>query len=437
MVFGPLGRLWQGTYVLVFVAAVLETMPGVGILVPGQLVVIAAGAAASLGEVRLLDLMAVAAAGALAGDLLAYELGRWGGKNVLMRLGGRLGLRETHLAKAEHAFGNNAGFTMVLGRFNPLTRSVVPFAAGSMHFDRLRFLLFAIPSAVVWAVPSVLLGYAFGESYRTVAAVAGRTLAVALIVVVVLYGTYRLIRALHERITKTEAAWLTLALVGTAMFLVAAEDVVFERGLQAYDDDLAAFATAHFGGAVPFFVAISELGGVLVVAPVVGVVIIVLLRHGQRNEAFRLGALYFATEVLVWSFKAFFERPRPAGALVGAAGYAFPSGHVAVAALFACVAGWFAVKGLRSHLVATAALLAAFLWTVVVGLSRIALGVHYFTDVVGGAGIGFAVGGFGVAAPALLQRFRETGLGQLETSSETAPHLPTPHLPRRLRRRRR
>lgn len=432
-----LERLWRGTYGLVFAATVLETLPGIGILIPGQLVVIAAGAAASLGEVRLLDLMVVAMAGALAGDLLAYELGRWGGKGFLMRLGGRLGLKEAHLTKAEHAFANNAGFTMILGRFNPLTRSVVPFAAGGMHFDRVRFILLAVPSAIVWAVPSVLLGYAFGESYRTVGALVGRTLAIVLIFAVILYGTYRLMRALHERVTPHEAAWLTIALTGTALFLLAAEDIVFQRGLQRFDDDVAAFATARFGGAVPVFVAISELGGVLVVAPVVAIVIIVLLRHGQKNEAFRLGALYFVLEALVGFFKLFFERARPIGSLVGAHGYAFPSGHTAVAALFACIAGWFAVKGLRSHLAATLALLVALGWTVVVGLSRITLGVHYFTDVVGGAGLGLAVGGFGVAAPALLQRFRETGLGRLETRSETAPHLPTPHMPKRLRRRRR
>lgn len=437
MVFGPLGRLAVGTYVLVYVAAVLETVPGIGILVPGQLVVITAGAAASLGQVRLLDLMIVAAVGALSGDLLGYELGRWGGKGFLMRIGGRVGLKESHLVKAEHAFANNAAFTMVLGRFNPLTRSVVPFTAGSMHFDRVRFFLFAVPSAIVWAVPSVLVGYVFGESYRTVGAFAGRTLAVLLIAAVILYGSYRLIRALHERITPQEAVWLTLALVGTALFLVSAEDVVFERGLQDYDDDLAAFASSYLDRGLPFFVAISELGGVLVVAPVVAIVILFLIRHAQYNEAFRLGTLYLATEVLVWGFKAFFARPRPVGAVIEATGYGFPSGHTAVAALFSCLAAWFVVKGLRSHLAATLALLGAVLWTAVVGFSRIALGVHYFTDIVGGAGIGLAVGGFGVAAPALLQRFREVELQRLETQSEAAPHLPTPHLPERLRRRRR
>lgn len=430
-------RLWQGTYALVFAATVLETLPGIGILVPGQLVVIAAGAAASLGEVRLLDLVVVAVFGAIAGDLLGYEIGRWGGKGLLMRVGGRVGLKEEHLTKAEHAFHNNAGFTMVLGRFNPLTRSVVPFAAGSMHYDRARFMLLTVPSAIVWAVPSVLVGYAFGESYRTVGALAGRFLAVALVAALVLYGSYRAIRALHERITKLEAAWLTLALVGTALFLVAAEDIVFQRGLVNYDDEVAAFATRYFGAAQPFFVAVSELGGVLVTGPIVAVVIVILLQHGQRNEAFRLGALYVAVEALVWFFKGFFERARPDGAVIEASGYAFPSGHTAVAALFACVVAWFALKGLKSHLAATVVLVTALLWTVVSGLSRISLGVHYFTDVVGGAGLGFAVGGFGVAAPSLLQRFRETSIGQLETRSETAPHIPTPHLPKRLRRRRR
>ncbi|MBJ7456693.1 MAG: phosphatase PAP2 family protein [Thermoleophilia bacterium] len=111
-------------------------------------------------------------------------------------------------------------------------------------------------------------------------------------------------------------------------------------------------------------------------------------RGGPGWLTFLIGA-YAGTQILFWSMKLVVDRPRPPLSIqlttVGSASY--PSGHTAIATAVAaalCVAATRARRPLvrRSLLPLLVAL------PLVVGLSRIALGVHWFSDVVGGALLG-------------------------------------------------
>lgn len=111
-------------------------------------------------------------------------------------------------------------------------------------------------------------------------------------------------------------------------------------------------------------------------------------RGGPRWLAFLLGS-YLGTEILFWALKAATDRPRPPLSLrlatVGSPSY--PSGHTAIATAVAASLLVAATRTARPRLrrPAVAGLVAL---PVVVGVSRIALGVHWLTDVVGGALLG-------------------------------------------------
>lgn len=131
---------------------------------------------------------------------------------------------------------------------------------------------------------------------------------------------------------------------------------------------------------------VTELGGGSV-ATVVGVATaaLALVRRRWGLAAFAVSAS-IGTQLLVQGAKDLVGRPRPglAGQVVSAGGASFPSGHAAQA-----LAVWFAVAIVsvsiwRSRPIAWIAFGFAGVVAFVVGLSRIALGVHWTTDVLGG-----------------------------------------------------
>ena len=83
--------------------------------------------------------------------------------------------------------------------------------------------------------------------------------------------------------------------------------------------------------------------------------------------------------------------PRPSGGLVDVAGFSYPSGHASHSIVYVWIAVTAAIRlrpGMRRG---TALIVAAFLLAVLIGLSRVYLGVHYLSDVSGGWAFGVAV----------------------------------------------
>lgn len=142
-------------------------------------------------------------------------------------------------------------------------------------------------------------------------------------------------------------------------------------------------------GLTALFGALTYAGSVYVVGPIVLVLGVLLWRRDERAEVGALLTAFGVGEALVYALKAFFQRARPSLRLAAAHGYSFPSGHsftalVVYGLLIALL--WKRSIG-RGWKVTGTVLLSALI--VLVGFSRIYLGVHYFTDVVGGFLLGF------------------------------------------------
>ena len=156
---------------------------------------------------------------------------------------------------------------------------------------------------------------------------------------------------------------------------------------------------------------VTDLGSFAVLAPVVLVTAVLLLVRRGSVEA----ALLLLSFVLVWlavdAAKDVFGRPRPGEPLVFAPKTSFPSGHAAQSTTYVALAVLLA-RGLPGLAPRAALLAAGVALAGAVGLSRIYLRVHYWSDVAAGWGLGFAIFAAGAVVALVVVRRGGRELGE-------------------------
>jgi membrane protein DedA with SNARE-associated domain len=145
-------------------AIMLETSVLVGLVVPGDTVVIvAATAVASPLEGVLLAVAVVV--GALIGESIGFWLGRYLGPKIRhSALGRRIG--EANWERSERYLRRRGGPAIFISRFLPVLHSLVPLTVGMSGYPYRRFLAWTVPACVIWASLYVSVGAAAAGTYR-------------------------------------------------------------------------------------------------------------------------------------------------------------------------------------------------------------------------------------------------------------------------------
>jgi len=181
-------RLGPWGFAIIFVIVVLECQPGLGFFMPAESLVVTAGFFASLGHFEIIPLIALVGAGAILGDTIAFELGEKLGRGWLLHHGGRLGVREKHVARVDDYFVRHGGKSVFFGHFLHVFRALMPFLAGAGNMPYRRFVVYNTPGCILWAAIFCLLGYFFGESIPWLERWIGRTgLIVAGVIALILF----------------------------------------------------------------------------------------------------------------------------------------------------------------------------------------------------------------------------------------------------------
>jgi membrane-associated protein len=157
----------RGGYALVPAAMLLESGLLLGVVVPGDVILAMAGVYVARGELSYPFVVCLAVLGTTAGEIVGYWLGRRFGRSIIDRLPFSDRLRPKVDAAAD-ALRRNSGKAIVLGRFATGAGGTLPFAAGVAEIPFGRFLLFAIPTILVWASALVLLGSIVGDHVETI-----------------------------------------------------------------------------------------------------------------------------------------------------------------------------------------------------------------------------------------------------------------------------
>ena len=153
------GSPWAYALILA-VAAVDAFLP----VVPSEATVVTAGVFAAVGDLSLALVIAAAAGGALTGDTASYAGGRL--------LSGRIGpwlertpARQRRTERARRLLDRRGAFVVLGARFVPGGRTAVTLTAGAIRFRFLRFGVYAVVAAGLWATYAGLVGYLGGRAF--------------------------------------------------------------------------------------------------------------------------------------------------------------------------------------------------------------------------------------------------------------------------------
>ena len=427
------GQIGHWGYLVIFIIVALECQVVLGLVMPGESFVLASGLLAEQGLLDMGVLIFVISSAAIVGDSIGYELGRHLGRGWLLRHGGRFGLGQEQLDRVDGFFVRHGGKVVFSSHFLHLLRALMPFLAGARRMRYLKFLLFNAVGCIVWAAVFVSIGYLAGESWHVAAkwiGDAGEIIGGFLLLVLALGWLWRWLGrheadvkrrwqavAEHPRVVVLRRRFApqlefflarlsphgylglhltigVLLLIGASwLFGGIAQDVVAGDPLTVIDKNVAEWFHEH---RTPGLTTTMQLvTGLASATWVTGITIVIALVLWWRRYWFRLLALVLVLPGgmgLNLLMKIVFHRHRPsfAESFLIFHGYSFPSGHTMAATLLYGVLAAFAVIAHKAWRRQVGAVLGAFVMVLLVGFSRVYLGAHYLSDVLGAPSAGFA-----------------------------------------------
>lgn len=422
-------------YWLAFFAAFLESAFLVGLFIPGSTILLFLGIYATGGHLDWGVLLFFVIIGAVLGDNLNYWLGRcYGHKWIENGIGF---LASEHFKKSQQFFLTHGGKSVFLGRFIPSIKELVPFIAGTMEMPQRKFMLWSILGAIGWGIQWLGAGFLFAHSLKLAhvwISRAGVILILLLIIFIIFWFLKRwIIRHGHpvitfflslgrsikaaiinnpdviklsakhprffdfvgKRLDKNYFFGLPTSLLVFSFFYVLilfagiVEDFLTTDPVVAFDHHVSQLLNVLRTPIVnEFFYWVTELGTVGIILPLL--VLTTLVFWLLRIPLLSLPLL--VSSLGAFSFtqlgKLAFQRARPEEALLLEHTYSFPSGHATIAvALYGFIT--YLLIRYRSEWKSRVNLF--FLGgavIVLIGLSRIMLGVHYISDIWAGYLVG-------------------------------------------------
>ena len=396
----------HGGYTFLFLISIIEAIPIIGATVPGHTAVIVSGFLARIGIFNLWIVIILASLGAIIGDMIGFHLGKKYGMSLIDRFKSRFFISEKHIEKTRSLLNKHTGKALIIGRFNPLTRPLMPFIVGASHASIKTFWLYNIIGGILWASSSVMIGYIFGSGYNVAARYIGKGVVVAVLATILIIWGYRFVNMRFHIFRRYELFALTINVLSFWALAKTMEDAWAVQSFMAQFDiwvnQFMANLTANvmpIAGMIAGFISIVGSTKVVIVATtIIGITFI--LRKKWRSATiiiFSVGSTGFIVEIM----KTFFERARPENALRIFTDYSFPSGHAALAAAFFIAIAYLFAPKIHSWVKRELLIVACVIAITAIGISRLVLNVHWVSDVVAGWSLGI----FCATAVILLVRY--------------------------------
>ena len=218
-------------YYVVFFSGLLECIPVVGFLIPGQTIIMIAGFFAKRKAFDFFTLLILASVGAIIGDILSFFAGRKYGDSLLKKHGSKFYIKDHHIENTKKLINNHPGKTLFFGRFNSITRSLAAFVAGTSKIETPVFLFYAIIGGIAWAATFVSIGYVFGKSFDVMGPAIGKFILFATLLAVAIIALVQYMKKKGYNLSFYDINMLVTSIVSLYTFSTIAQAVAKNSSL--------------------------------------------------------------------------------------------------------------------------------------------------------------------------------------------------------------
>ncbi|WP_129138750.1 bifunctional DedA family/phosphatase PAP2 family protein [Modicisalibacter coralii] len=409
-------------YLIVALVSLIESLAVIGLVVPGVVLITAAASLAGHHDLSLTLLLLGAGIGAVIGDGASFLLGYHQRQRVPVLWPFRN--HPQWLSRGAQFFQRYGVMSVLIGRFVGPVRPIVPLIAGMMHMRPSTFLWSNLGSAILWAPAYVLPGYLLGRTWQHLLylpADGRRWLILLGLLVVALVVAFSLVRQqlahegwLHRKLaalasrhprgrrlwqaltaSRTEAALPLASLVLLLTSLAGLSGwtlwVLDQNGPLPMDHQLQGLLNTLDS---PWLTRLAE--GLAKVGDAYGVIALVApwLLWMARRRLYALGLHVIGAlggiALVNTLFKHLAGRARPDVPDYLSGSFSYPSAHTSTAVVLYGLAAAFVADALPRRYRAPA-YWTAILICVPMALSRLVIGVHWLSDLVGGALLGLTL----------------------------------------------
>jgi len=299
--FGPLA-----CYLFILFATLLESSPIFGLFIPGQIIILAGGFLAKQGVVSLTGVMVYASMGAILGDCVGYALGVF--KLPFLDYVEKK-IPQSMRTSLHELVSNHTGKSIILGRFNPVTRAFASYIMGTARVPFKKFMFYNVVGGLSWGVSFTALGFVVGASYPLLEKLVGRFFFVAFILSILFIYIYRFINKRWSLFTKDDTIALAVGIFGLYLFSKMLDDFFHQDYIIQFD-----YSVAHALANIPGTEIIATLlQSWVILAAIIAVAI--LVRKKYFFETYLLFGSSFMTLLILLPAKYIMSHLAPSGIL--------------------------------------------------------------------------------------------------------------------------
>lgn len=192
-------------YALVFLGVMLECSAMLGLIIPGESILLIAAFYCAHGNLNVWWVMGLAFLGAVIGDNIGYYLGAHGGRRFLLKYGKYFFVKRQRLRAVDKYFKEHGGKTIFIARFTSFLRALAAITAGSMKMPFKQFFAYDFAGAAIWSIVITGLGYFLGGNWPLLKKVLRDMGLVAFVLIVLIIVAVILLRRRKEYLRLEEA----------------------------------------------------------------------------------------------------------------------------------------------------------------------------------------------------------------------------------------